>query len=314
MKIKTFLICLAVFTIRLDGMKRSHQDTAQIYPSKKTRSSIVSLPVVKRIARPKAPIVAEGSAQCNMGSLPKEVQRIILDYVKSNINAEKPREATDLIRTLMRVDKTFNQHMKLQKYQDEVIKNFAERYRCSHETIAKYLHTPASRRRLFRQYELKNLLYCEDIIRTSCMERLKYKIDLEFTYNRKNGPHSILMASKEFGDGTTRFFLNHGADVNGCNAHGMTPLMVATQDPRRESYLSSLLEHPSLEINKQNKQGETALLRLLKRNDTIFDHVVQALLDAGADPRLPDKQGFTPFITAKNRELFRIVDLLNIAT
>ena len=107
-------------------------------------------------------------------------------------------------------------------------------------------------------------------------------------------------------------FLEAGADPTVPDASGNTPLMIAAQDRQfdidaaradaadiRFEILKELLKIPEVfseeNINAVNGKGETALLQAAARPS---ERTVSLLLEAGADPQIPDNDGNTPLITA----------------
>ncbi len=92
-----------------------------------------------------------------------------------------------------------------------------------------------------------------------------------------------------------------GANVNQADKEGETPLMNAVKFYNYE-IIERLLRVPGIQVNAQDAQGRTALSGMISpfagsvRED---EQIIRALLKAGADPNLPDKNGITPFMAAK---------------
>lgn len=87
-----------------------------------------------------------------------------------------------------------------------------------------------------------------------------------------------------------RQLLASGADPNLHDIYGWTPLMRAVYEDR-ETVAQALLERPDVRLNARNDQGATALyLAAVQGNEPL----VRALLLAGADPRMADRDGRTP--------------------
>lgn len=99
-----------------------------------------------------------------------------------------------------------------------------------------------------------------------------------------------------------RLLLKYGARVDVRDQTGATPLIRAAET--RSDTMSPLLE-AGAEINEQDNQGETALMKVVKAN---FPDRVQILLGYGADLNVTDKNGENAVQLATNRvrpEFFR---------
>jgi ankyrin repeat protein len=64
------------------------------------------------------------------------------------------------------------------------------------------------------------------------------------------------------------------------------------------------------DLDQRDTEGRTPLLRAIEADDV---QAVQMLLDAGANPRLPDLAGTTPLDHAKRRGNTRIIELIEAA-
>jgi ankyrin repeat protein len=109
-----------------------------------------------------------------------------------------------------------------------------------------------------------------------------------------------------------------GADINGCNSIGWTVLKLLSRYPIKYDYFYKLITHPKLNINQQDKHGGTALLACLinRQNyhvNITFINAIVDLLNANADPELPNKKGLTPLNAAKNLDDQRIIDFIEKA-
>ena len=97
---------------------------------------------------------------------------------------------------------------------------------------------------------------------------------LSAVFNRIPDPEDLL------------FLLAHGADPNGHDSYGRTPLMCAAFEGTPESIDALIRVHA--EIDRQDTVGATALMHAaLVGNSKTID----ALLKAGADPTLRDHKG-----------------------
>ena len=114
-----------------------------------------------------------------------------------------------------------------------------------------------------------------------------------------------LMAAAEKGDNQiVEALLNAGADVNAQNSEADTALLLFldASDRRRkrnvEDYrvlVGTLLRVKNINVNAQNKKGETALMRAVRLDDV---ESVRLLLSAGANPNAADKVGDTAYVLA----------------
>ncbi len=112
--------------------------------------------------------------------------------------------------------------------------------------------------------------------------------------------------------GIAGYLLDHGANVNGADPGlGSTPLMEYVM-----SFQSGVSEAPAMlkrlldegaQIDARGPSGATAL-RLAVAIDQ--HDMVQALLDAGADPTLADDKGDTPLMRAERKQLVETAALL----
>jgi ankyrin repeat protein len=98
--------------------------------------------------------------------------------------------------------------------------------------------------------------------------------------------------------GLVNFLLDHGADVTQADDTGSTPLMTAATTHDYDMVMEILRRHP--DVNAQELDGFTALMYACTIGAVPPDlRIVKALLDAGADPRLKDREGRTALTIAK---------------
>jgi hypothetical protein len=252
--------------------------------------------------------------------LPPEIQFNIILFATDKTSIKKPKEATKIVSTLTQINKQFNIDINDPKFSDNIIKNFAHKYRCSHETIARYLHTYQTQKRLALQYELKQLC-CrkeDDNLFLKLGKLLTDNIDLEFTYSHYAEHKTPLMIAMNYNNNMFEYLLNYGANINGCNTHGNTALHLAASDPINEHYCILLITNPTIAINQQNKRGESALLRSLTHkkgsSNRTFTTIIKNFLNYGTDPELTDKKGLTPLAAAKKlRKKYKIIELIKAA-
>ena len=108
------------------------------------------------------------------------------------------------------------------------------------------------------------------------------------------------------------FGLMKGADVNGSQASGWTPLMLASYKGYKE--IVELLIAKGADVNARDDNGKTALLealnpmhRELEKNDK---EIAKLLIAKGADVNAKNNNGQTPLMFAANTGCKDIVELL----
>jgi ankyrin repeat protein len=254
--------------------------------------------------------------------LPPDIQKRIIDFAANDTTEKKPKIATKTFNALSLTNKSFNALINDQIFSDKLINDFAKKFYCSHETIAKLLNTKRAKIRLNIQYELRALCCWESTINLT--PQLKSLIaqgaNLEFTYNHKYLYKTPLMFAATGNNGIFNYLLKK-ADINTSTSHGLTLLKFVTTYPIRPNILNpispnileKLLKHPDLNVNQQNKHGETALLCCLIQRPTISVTNMILLLTAGADPECANKYNLTPLMAAQNLGNQFIIDLIQDA-
>ena len=79
--------------------------------------------------------------------LPNDVLKVIINFC-INYTAKKPKEATFMARALARTNKQYNGIINHPQFSDKLIENIAYKFDCSDETIARFLSTEQSKKRL----------------------------------------------------------------------------------------------------------------------------------------------------------------------
>ncbi|XP_071441722.1 uncharacterized protein [Hetaerina americana] len=80
-----------------------------------------------------------------------------------------------------------------------------------------------------------------------------------------------------------RTFLSYGAQVNGLDENGYTPLMCAVEHDKGSKFVRELLKYGA-DVNKQNYEGDTALNIAVRKGDFLSTAaVIHKLLEYGAD-------------------------------
>lgn len=107
--------------------------------------------------------------------------------------------------------------------------------------------------------------------------------------------------------------LAHGANLASTNRYGGTALIPACHHGHIDIVYRLL--KTKIDVNHVNHLGWTALLEAVILGDggPIYIEIVEALLQAGADPRLADREGRTPLVLAKARDFHAIAALINRA-
>lgn len=179
-------------------------------------------------------------------------------------------------------------------------------HHCSHESITRYLCPPVVKTDIESQRQLKLLLLsAKPLNYKEKIEKLLNKgARLDFTYNSEFQSKTPLMFKTS--DKIFDLLLQHGSNINETTSQGITALMRATQYPISTKYLCKVIDQEDIKINQTNRRGETALLRCIRNREeqggyvsTIFALAIKKLLEKGADPLQPDKNGCSPLTRAK---------------
>ncbi|WP_031038848.1 ankyrin repeat domain-containing protein [Streptomyces sp. NRRL F-5650] len=111
-----------------------------------------------------------------------------------------------------------------------------------------------------------------------------------------------------------RTLLPGGPDVTLTNRFGGVSVIPASERGH-VAYVRAVLAETGMDVDHVNRLGWTALLEAVVLGDGDRTHldVVAALLDAGADPSLPDGDGVTARTHAERRGFRAIADLLRRA-
>ena len=105
---------------------------------------------------------------------------------------------------------------------------------------------------------------------------------------------------------TVHKLLDRGADINGKNQLGYTPLIAAVDTGDYKFVREMLALNPNLEV--KDNTGRTALMHSVQNKD---DAITKLLLNAGANPQTQDALATTPLIlSAKNSNNTMVKELL----
>ncbi|KAH3758814.1 WGR domain protein [Pelomyxa schiedti] len=97
--------------------------------------------------------------------------------------------------------------------------------------------------------------------------------------------------------GTAKMLLDYGADINQTDDRGMTPLMIVVRKNNMGAVNFLVLSKPKPSMNLQDILGKTVLhhcVNPLRFGSYENVEMLKYLIQHGADPRIPDKAGFTP--------------------
>lgn len=241
-------------------------------------------------------------------SLPEDMLKIIISFATNNSTAKTLKIAAQTVNTLAKTDKRFNMLINNPQFSDKLIDDLRQIYHCSHEKVARFLHTKAANKRWELQYQLKtfnNLQYPSNQIK-KLHDLVRRGVDLNFIFNFPTRTKTILMAVEE----TDNYKLFQAllaldqVNVNACNTYGCSTLHVAMESPIDQRMLDELLKHPRLIIDQPTTYGTTPLLHGLNNRkrrpiSPTFSYAVDKLLALGADPEYANNNAITPLQAAK---------------
>jgi len=210
--------------------------------------------------------------------IPTNMQDQITYFLNINPNAQSFEVAVSSINSLAQQDKEANQLLNDPVLCLELIKQLAQKFKCSDQEITEALQTKEAQRRWDIQHKLYQLCTFEAEL-PSLESLINLGVDLEFTY-------------KYYTFGSYR-----------------TPLMLASMI--KSPMLQKLCTHTDkFDINRRDTEGETALM--LAAQEGLLNNV-KTLLDAGANPVIPDNNGLTPLQAAEESGRQEVVNLIKNA-
>jgi len=116
---------------------------------------------------------------------------------------------------------------------------------------------------------------------------------------------SLDRAVREGNETAVRQLLTGGVEVSRRNAHGWTPLMVASFSGNRK--IAALLIESGADVNAQDARGYAPLHWAAFKN---YHEVVLLLLQRGAFPNIRSTSGLTPLLQAAARDAVQSMKLL----
>lgn len=124
--------------------------------------------------------------------------------------------------------------------------------------------------------------------------------------NQLNG--LLLNATRDNNILTVRRLLQSGAYVNALDYNGNTALMIAASQSNIDNKCMELLLKKGADINMQNAQNETALMKCVDCDNKAG---VDMLLYNNADPNKCDRNGNTAFLRAIELSRLHIAEVLS---
>jgi ankyrin repeat protein len=142
-------------------------------------------------------------------------------------------------------------------------------------------------------------------------EKLVLELNAEVNSCNQHKSTPLLLASQYGHTDVVRLLLDHNADVYAHDDDGDTSLHESAGYGHLE--ITQMLLNRKAEVNFQNKNGSTPLLRASgdQYSGTLNLEVVQLLLDHGADVHVRNERGWTASEVAFHREWHEIVRLLS---
>lgn len=128
------------------------------------------------------------------------------------------------------------------------------------------------------------------------------------------GDSPFLYAGAEGRIEILRLTLAHGADLAATNRYGGTALIPACHHGHVEAVY--MLLKTAIAVDHINNLGWTALLEAVILGDggPTYVEIVDALVHAGANPRIADREGVTPLVHARRRGFTEIAAILEQAS
>jgi ankyrin repeat protein len=252
--------------------------------------------------------------------LPVEVQTEILKFLAASCTSKTLKDSAQTINALAQTSKHLNNVINDPEFNLKLIKSRAKQFNVSDVKVANALQTEASKTQLKIQLALAKIMkeLIEEQENNNALTRLNkllkrfeignkvYTVDLDFTYrwNKKSQEYGSPLVYAVLADNKflINYFVENGANINQAGFNGKTPLMYANN----ADIITFLAAQPNLNINQQDANGNTALLRALQsyfpedeenRDQNIA--IIQALIDNGANPTIANNSGETPLEAAQ---------------
>ncbi|WP_028548371.1 ankyrin repeat domain-containing protein [Paenibacillus sp. UNC451MF] len=129
---------------------------------------------------------------------------------------------------------------------------------------------------------------------------IEHGADINIRDNRKD--NVLLYSGAEGLLDIVKLAIEAKADTRLTNRYGGTALIPASERGHFE-VVSELLEHSDIQVNHINNLGWTALMEAVVLSDGGPKHqqIIRKLLEHGADPAIPDRDGISALQHAKSR-------------
>ncbi|HEX4069500.1 MAG TPA: ankyrin repeat domain-containing protein [Candidatus Babeliales bacterium] len=255
------------------------------------------------------------------GNLPTDVQTEIIQLLASSCTDKTLEESTQTINALARTNKYLNNLINDPQFNLELIKSRAKQFNVADMKVARELHTKASKKQLKIQLMLAKIMKepieeqendgvlpkLNKLLQGFKVEDKTYKVDLDFTYrlNTESPEYTspLVYAVQHDNKFLINYLIKNGANINQAGYNGKTPLMYT----ENAEIITFLAEQPNLNINQQDAQGNTALLRAIQNYFPEDEEsgeqniaLIQALLDNNANPTIANNNGATPLKAAED--------------
>lgn len=253
-----------------------------------------------------------------MMGLPAEVASKIAGYLFIYQSVENLIEMGKIINILARTNKELNELINDPYFSMQLIQYLQGKFNCSQLDVIKALQTQEAAKDLrpqWNQKRLYDLVY--SIVSYQHQDTEKALSELSDLCKSEGINLNFMYSNTIFGDNFTllmmaairhnKVLMNrliyYGADINFANNKGHTVLMYVIQKDDIEA-VKMVLSSPNININQQDKDGNTALMLAVKNEQSYRKVIAQMLLDAGADPEIADFKGVTPLEQAKDENIF----------
>ena len=257
-------------------------------------------------------------------TLPPDIKNIIFELLTTNTTERDYPSACSTVTTIACINTTFNLAINNSLFLHKLTEEYTKKFQCSHESITRSLAgIEKAKETLVLQMKLKNLVSTvtnKERYKTQLDALVTRNINFNFVYNYQNQQLTALMIAL-MKEGSASKLINllvkAGADVNGKNVHGQTPLYIQFKPSARMGTSMYFHFYSTVQLNHQDNTGKTPLFYVITKygstHPAYVTQQVEWLLRNGADPEIPNNKGLTPLLAAKDRGLGGVVELINAA-
>lgn len=177
---------------------------------------------------------------------------------------ENLSDAAKMVNALAQTNKFLNTLINDDNRILKLIKSLSVQFDCSNMAVAELLCTKeANIRYLLQKSLMANWTGGDRTVKT--FSKLKSMgVDLNFTYNKNETPLFCNIWWEEIGYAQVgEWLIKNGADINVVDKNGRNILMCAIEKDNK-ALIPLLLEHDSLKVHHQDKQGNTVLHYCIK--------------------------------------------------